>query len=193
MVCLGSTSVLEGVDEAPRPISPSFIKPDEIVLDRSYDEKDLTHSWSTSSASWVPSDSDDENLKHAPWRRLKQYATENAKIEEEWTTCMIRNIPNRYTQEWLLNEIQEVAPCNFLHLPQAKRTEANLGYAFVNFVSCEGARDFLAHFEGHQFGLQPNSKKRAAVSWAKLQGYQENVDFYAARRIAATDKKPWVL
>lgn len=113
--------------------------------------------------------------------------------DNEKTTLMIRNIPNRYTPEWLLEEIMEIAECDFLHLPKANQSAANLGYAFVNFTSAEGAQEFFMAFEGHQFVKQPNSSKRAKVSFAELQGLQPNVDFYNQPKIAnKLARKPWV-
>jgi hypothetical protein len=113
--------------------------------------------------------------------------------DNEKTTLMIRNIPNRYTPEWLLEEIMEIAECDFLHLPKANQSAANLGYAFVNFSSPTGAQEFLMAFEGHQFVKQPNSSKRAKVSFAELQGFQPNVDFYNQPKIAnKLARKPWV-
>ena len=48
----------------------------------------------------------------------------------EMTTVMLRNIPNRYTQQMLVDELDEVgfALCyDFLYLPMDKATKANVG------------------------------------------------------------------
>merc|ERR1712113_1207497 len=60
--------------------------------------------------------------------RMHQRMLDNPVADHERTTLMIRNIPNRYTLEMLLDEIQSVGDCKFLHLPQAKKTDSNLGY-----------------------------------------------------------------
>jgi hypothetical protein len=124
---------------------------------------------------------------------IREQANADQMGDNEKTTLMIRNISNRYTPEWLLEEIMEIAECDFLHLPKANQSAANLGYAFVNFSSPTGAQEFLMAFEGHQFVKQPNSSKRAKVSFAELQGFQPNVDFYNQPKIAnKLARKPWV-
>jgi RNA recognition motif-containing protein len=124
---------------------------------------------------------------------IREQANADKMGDNEKTTLMIRNIPNRYTPEWLLEEIMDIAECDFLHLPKANQTAANLGYAFVNFTSATGAQEFLMAFEGHQFAKQPNSSKRAKVTFAELQGLQPNVDFYNQPKIAnKLARKPWV-
>jgi hypothetical protein len=133
-------------------------------------------------------------VKDAPWRKLTEFVNEHQKQEDDYTTVMIRHIPTKYIQSWLVEEIQATGNrCNFVHLPIAKKYDINLGYAFVNFVTPEEAQTFLASFQGHQFVKQPRSAKRAVVSFASLQGFQENVEFYNARRIANTKRAPWVL
>jgi hypothetical protein len=110
---------------------------------------------------------------------LDQYAVENAKPESEWTSIMVRHIPCRYTQEHFFQELSEFGlPFNFLYLPPARRCTGNLGYAFINFVRAEDAEYFLRIFQGHAFKMHPNSKKRAQVLYAKLQGFKQNVEFY---------------
>jgi hypothetical protein len=131
-----------------------------------------------------------------PSKRVRQITrrVQQCKVEEsDYTTVMIRNIPSRYSPEWLSEEVQAIAPCNFIHMPKARRSDLNLGYAFVNFETQEGARLFLEEFEGYQFIRQPRSLKRASVSFAALQGFQANVDFYSSTKIAAKlGRAPWV-
>jgi RNA recognition motif-containing protein len=108
---------------------------------------------------------------------------------------MIRNIPNRYTPEHLIEEIEATGnKVDFVHLPKAKKTPANLGYAFVNFVTPAAARDFFEKFEGHQWDRQPNSVKRATLTLAKLQGFEANMGFYTQKKIATKlERQPWTL
>jgi hypothetical protein len=126
-------------------------------------------------------------------KRMDQFVEEHQLDKSQWTTLMIRNIPCRYTQEWLLDEIRTSGlRCNFLYLPPAIRKHFNLGYAFVNFVTPDEARRFIDYFQGHAFSKQPNSLKRAEVDYAKLQGFQENVTFHSSTRTAKGENRPWV-
>jgi hypothetical protein len=133
--------------------------------------------------------------KASPWRKLDEFAHKNALDESSWTTVMIRNIPNKYTQDQLLDEIFETGcDVDFLHLPMVTKSQTNMGYAFANFSSPEEAFNFMTMFDGHVFigeNGQP-AEKRGAVNYARLQGLQENIAFYEGRRIAKTDRKPWI-
>jgi hypothetical protein len=75
----------------------------------------------------------------------------------------------------------------------APKFDINLGYAFINFVTPAEAQDFLECFEGHRFGRQPRSQKRASIDFASLQGFDQNVEFYSGRRVAKSKHAPWIL
>jgi RNA recognition motif-containing protein len=171
----------------------------EIVVDHSYD----SCSEATTVSRLSPRDScfeekeaerEARNAKYAPWRQLNQFVSDNSSDETEWTTIMINNIPNKYTQDMLAEEILSTGnECNFVHMPiSKKKPKSNLGYAFVNFVTSEAAQDFLEVFEGRVWSKHPNCRKRAGVGFAKLQGFEANVAFFSSRRIAASEHKPWI-
>jgi hypothetical protein len=93
----------------------------------------------------------------------------------------------------LLKEILAVGDCKFLHLPQAKKTESNLGYAFVDFGTPEATMKFLKDFEGHRFEKQKKSSKRATLGFAQRQGLNVNIEFYETPAVASRlSQKPWV-
>jgi RNA recognition motif-containing protein len=106
---------------------------------------------------------------------------------------MLRNIPNRYTQDWLVEEIEAVVPgIDFVYLPiNFNKKNTNLGYAFVNFESASEAAEFMDAFEGYKFQRQTQSLKRAQISYAKVQGKAANVAQYA-QRAAEGVLKFWV-
>jgi len=57
-------------------------------------------------------------------------------FEEKKTTIMIQNIPNKFTKELLIKEINEnfKGKYDFFYLPIDMKNNCNQGYAFVNFV-----------------------------------------------------------
>jgi hypothetical protein len=135
----------------------------------------------------------DSVVSQAGWRVLDEFASDNALDESKWTTVMIRNIPHRYTQEQLLQQVMSTrSDVDFLHLPMVGKSKINMGYAFANFSSPDEAFRFMTIFDGHKFAEVDSGKKPAAVNYAKLQGLQENIAFYESRRISNTGRKPWV-
>jgi len=96
------------------------------------------------------------------------------------TTVSLRNIPNNYKREMLLDLLDEKgykARYNFLYLPIDFKKNANLGYAFLNFVDEEIAQQFRQEFEGFS-GWSLKSTKKAVVKWGRLQGYDDHVKRY---------------
>jgi hypothetical protein len=133
------------------------------------------------------------NSRESPAVLVQDVAKANAVPEEEWTTVMVRNIPCRYSQNELLSEVAMLdLQFNFLYLPPARRSPGNLGYAFVNFVDNAQASMFIKLFDGHTFLYQPKSQKRAEPVFAKLQGFQQNVDFYSNMKVFKSKYRPFV-
>jgi hypothetical protein len=133
--------------------------------------------------------------KPAPWKKLVQFVEDHKTDDRSlYTTVLLRNIPTKYVNAWLIEEIQATGNrCNFVHMPMAKKFDINLGYAFINFVTPMEAQNFLESWQGHQFVKQPRSAKRATVEYSSLQGFEQNVDFYSARRVAKSKYAPWIL
>jgi len=96
------------------------------------------------------------------------------------TTVMLRNIPNRYTQEDLLEEMNGKgfhAAFDYFHLVMDMRTKRNKGFAFLNFRSPVLARQIHAEFNG--FHLQRyKSQKVLEVALAEVQGLHANAISY---------------
>lgn len=111
------------------------------------------------------------------------------------TTAMLRNIPNKYTPESLMEEIDGQAfggTYDFFYLPMDVKNNANVGYAFVNFLTHADYTKFTQYFEGYHF-KRGGSKKIAAVSSATVQGLKMNVDFLMKKRVAQGQYGPCVL
>lgn len=91
--------------------------------------------------------------------------------EKARTTIMIKNIPNKYNQEMLLNvlEANYVGQYDFFYLPIDFKNKCNLGYAFVNFVESKGALRFYQEFHRQKWS-DFNSKKVCEITYARVQG-----------------------
>jgi len=100
---------------------------------------------------------------------------------EDFTTVMLRNIPNRYTSGSLLALLDEhnfQSLYDFVYLPMDFQNGVNLGYAFVNLVTNQEALRFKDVFQGFQ-GWRFDSAKVSEVSWAHPhQGLSEHVERY---------------
>merc|ERR1719491_2947159 len=99
------------------------------------------------------------------------------------TTMMLRNIPNRYTQQELIDELGVLGfadSFDFLYAPTDFGTMGNVGYAFINFISSEWAERCQRELEGLVFAKHQKklAKKTAVVSVAHLQGLEANVQHY---------------
>merc|ERR1719420_1358326 len=84
------------------------------------------------------------------------------------TTVMMRNLPNKYTQDSLIALINEQGfekKFDFFYLPIDFRNKVNIGYAFVNFTTSEDAVTFMRKFDGYN-NWPYNSRKVCKVSWS---------------------------
>lgn len=100
--------------------------------------------------------------------------------EEEYTTVMLRNIPNKYTREMLVKQlcVDFNGLFDFMYLPIDFKNKCNVGYGFINFRTQDATEYFVKCFHGVDVrkclpGL--NSKKIVEVTPARVQGLGENV------------------
>jgi len=98
----------------------------------------------------------------------------------DYTTVMLRNIPNKYTREMLVKQlsIDFYRQFDFMYLPIDFKNKCNVGYGFINFCTEEACERFVRDFNGVDVrkclpGL--NSKKVVEVTPARVQGRLENV------------------
>jgi len=99
---------------------------------------------------------------------------------EDYTTVMLRNIPNKYTREMLIKQLMVdfKGLFDFMYLPIDFKNKCNVGYGFINFTTQEACEYFVRSFHGVDVrkclpGL--NSKKIVEVTPARVQGLIENV------------------
>lgn len=125
--------------------------------------------------------------KAAPGCQRETTSEENP-MTEHTTTIMIRNIPNRFSQQALIKELNSLgleSRFDFVYIPIDIRTMANVGYAFVNFLESCDAQHCLDAMQGHKFQRQGGKASRAqSACVANVQGLEPNLENYkrAAQR-----------
>lgn len=97
------------------------------------------------------------------------------------TTVMLRNIPNRYTRDMLVNRLNEKfdGQYDFVYLPIDFNSKCNVGYAFINFRTPLACQQFTQEF--HNVRTRHclpgfSSQKICEVSQARVQGRDANME-----------------
>ena len=90
------------------------------------------------------------------------------------TTIMIRHIPNKYSSQTLLEEIDIACKgkYDFFYLPIDTENNLNLGYSFINFVSPLHIIYFYHLFKARKWN-HFKSHKECDLTFAKFQGKVE--------------------
>jgi len=103
-------------------------------------------------------------------------------VPEGCTTLMLRNIPNKYTMDMLVEHLHKSSgykgELDFLYLPIDFKNKCNVGYAFLNFRSESASSQFAEEYHlGNSWEKLSgfHSKKVCEVSPARFQGCAENV------------------
>ncbi|KAI7873006.1 RNA recognition motif 2-domain-containing protein [Spinellus fusiger] len=93
------------------------------------------------------------------------------------TTFMIRNIPNKYTQQMLIECIDATHKntYDFLYLRIDFKNKCNVGYAFINFIDVKSVISFANEHVGKRWN-RFNSEKRCTLSYANIQGKEALVN-----------------
>lgn len=104
---------------------------------------------------------------------------------DEWmdnmgTTVMMRNIPNKYSRDMLVERLRGDfhGHFDFVYLPMDFKNECNMGYAFINFRSIESCHAFVERYNG--VGVQDclpgiASQKVVEITPARVMGLENNV------------------
>eukprot|EP00927_Polykrikos_kofoidii_P044411 TRINITY_DN38390_c0_g1_i1.p1 TRINITY_DN38390_c0_g1~~TRINITY_DN38390_c0_g1_i1.p1 ORF type:complete len:880 (-),score=187.55 TRINITY_DN38390_c0_g1_i1:153-2642(-) len=95
-------------------------------------------------------------------------------------TLMLRDIPNKYTRDMLLDCLNKdfKGAFDFLYMPIDFRNRCNVGYAFINFKETKACQRFVSAFHGvNATKCLPgfNSSKVCHVTPARVQGAEANV------------------
>lgn len=120
---------------------------------------------------------------HATVSKKKQKGPSalSTSTQEEFTTLMLRNIPNSYSRNMLLEVLDKEGFSglyDLVYVPVDFGRLAGLGYAFVNFVSNDVAESARQTFHG--FTRWSNtSQKVCEVSWSgPIQGLSAHIEHY---------------
>ncbi|KAF5752771.1 protein MEI2-like 5 [Tripterygium wilfordii] len=122
----------------------------------------------------------------------KQFQLQLDKIisgEDNRTTLMIKNIPNKYTSKMLLAAIDEKhrGTYDFLYLPIDFKNKCNVGYAFINMLSPKHIISFYEVFNGKKWE-KFNSEKVASLAYARIQGKAALVSHFQNSSLMNEDK-----
>jgi len=103
------------------------------------------------------------------------------KCDDDRTTLMLRNLPNDYTRDMVLELLDSsgfAGRYDFLYLPVDFHRWAGFGYAFVNMCNNADAECARVYFNGF-VGWSVKSQKVCDVCWGEpLQGFDVHVDRY---------------
>ena len=100
-------------------------------------------------------------------------------FEDKRTTIMIKNLPNKFTREKLLDIIDKKFKNTYdiFILPRDSNKNRNFGYAFMNFLSSYYIPHFYYEFNGKSW-INTNSIKVCEITYSKFQGLKELVSHY---------------
>ena len=106
--------------------------------------------------------------------------------EDRRTTVMIRHIPNKYTEEMLLERIDRhhKGRYDFFYLPLDLNNGCNIGYAFINFVDPVYVVPFFEDMDNQSWDCF-NSEKICQITFGRIQGKRhlmENVNKQSEQR-----------
>lgn len=118
---------------------------------------------------------------HGGSRSSKSSKKKEDEDDPGYTTVMLRNIPNKYTRQMLIDQLHRTGfrgNIDYMYLPTDFANRCNVGYCFVNFREASARKRFVQQFDGvaAQSCLPGfNSYKVCQVTRAKWQGREENV------------------
>ena len=109
-------------------------------------------------------------------------------FEDKRSTLMIKNIPNKFTREKLLEFIDKnfKGTYDLFILPKDSNKNRNFGYAFINFISSYYIPFFYHEFNGKKW-TDTNSLKICEITYSKYQGRSELVTHYPNKIIFFND------
>ncbi|XP_061952311.1 protein MEI2-like 1 isoform X1 [Populus nigra] len=110
--------------------------------------------------------------------------------DDNRTTLMIKNIPNKYTSKMLLAAIDEQCrgTYDFIYLPIDFKNKCNVGYAFINMIDPQQIIPFHKAFNGKKWE-KFNSEKVASLAYARIQGKTALIAHFQNSSLMNEDKR----
>lgn len=110
-------------------------------------------------------------------RRAKKYRIDIEKVkagQDTRRTVMLKNIPNSFTQEFLIHILESIIPASyvFVYMPVDFDTNCNLGFGYVS-VSDLASLVKLYECMHMKKWPQTSSKKTCEVVYARIQGNRD--------------------
>ena len=110
---------------------------------------------------------------------------------------MIKNIPNKYTINTFLDEINTDFKNKYdlFYLPIDYGNKCNLGFAFINFVDSFHIINFYDLYRGKKW-KRFNSEKTCELLYAKIQGKKDLISHFEKGKVLSfdsEDKRPLIL
>jgi len=132
------------------------------------------------------------NTNRCQWDNTSDNSTQSKNKDD--VSFILRNIPNKYTQSELLEDLSEfAASIDFLYLPIDFKNSCNLGYAFINFADGPVADQFLEKYQNGHLARYPRSPKVLTVEHSRVQGNRANTKRFrnsSVMGVLAQEAKP---
>jgi hypothetical protein len=120
----------------------------------------------------IARDLEKERFSQLEMVKRRERAEVRAERKADPTTLMLRNIPNKVTEEKLkefLDDTSVRGTYDIVHLPTDVKSGHNRGYAFVNFYTAEQFHSGMAELRNLRFAAM-QSRKVTETSVAHVQG-----------------------
>jgi len=107
------------------------------------------------------------------------------------TTLKVCNLPARYSTEEVVEELNSLglqASFDFLFIPLSKRCIIGAGYVIINFVNVAWAVRGWKALSYYKF-KHGNHSRLATVSFARIQGFEANLQHQQRLESAMTEKR----
>ena len=168
-----------------RPASAGSLERDDMHgawLGASHSRNSSMASNGLSSLSTLSLDDDTASAGSSPVNAIDYGRIEQG--QDTRTTCMIKNIPNKYTQQMLIDQLNlsHAGRYDFVYLRMDFKNRCNVGYAFINFAAPSDIAAFARRMVGRRWP-KFNSEKICELAYARIQGKAALVDKFRNSRV----------